>query len=196
MVLSMVGSFAQLGTFFTPQYRVLAAGNPGLAECLLAPRVQSLSGRGSIMYARILVPVDGSATSMQGLTEAIELAKALRAQVKVIHVVNELLADYTLAPSVCYEKVIEAEREAGKKTLAGARDYARNLDFEVELELIETIGARASTIIVEAAKLWQADLIVMGTHGRRGLQRLALGSDAELVLRAAPVPVLMVRDMA
>lgn len=148
------------------------------------------------MYARILVPVDGSATSTQGLNEAIKLAKALKAQVKVIHVVNELLADYTLAPSVYYEKVIEAERETGNKTLAVARDYARSLDFNVEAELIETIGARASTIIVEAAKLWRADLIVMGTHGRRGLQRLALGSDAELVLRSAPVPVLMVRDNA
>jgi nucleotide-binding universal stress UspA family protein len=148
------------------------------------------------MYARILVPFDGSATSMQGLTEAIKLAKALRAEVKVVHVVNELLADYTLAPSVYYEKVIEAERETGKKTLARARDHARELDFEIEVELIETIGARASTIIVEAAKMWRADLIVMGTHGRRGLQRLALGSDAELVLRSAPVPVLMVRDVA
>lgn len=148
------------------------------------------------MYARILVPVDGSATSTKGLDEAIGLARALKAQVKVVHVVNELLADYTLAPSVYYEKVIDAERENGKKTLAAARARAHELDFEVEVELIETIGARASTIIVEAAKLWRADLIVMGTHGRRGLQRLALGSDAELVLRSAPVPVLMVREIA
>jgi nucleotide-binding universal stress UspA family protein len=146
------------------------------------------------MYSRILVPVDGSATSMKGLDEAIKLGKALQAKVKLVHVVNELLADYTLAPSVYYEKVIEAERETGKKTLAKARAHAREMDFEVEVELIETIGARASTIIVEAAKLWGAELIVLGTHGRRGLQRLALGSDAELVLRSAPVPVLMVRD--
>jgi nucleotide-binding universal stress UspA family protein len=104
------------------------------------------------------------------------------------------LGDYTLAPSVYYEKVIEAEREAGRKTLADARAYAHDFDFEVEAEMIETIGARASNIIVDAAKQWGADLIVMGTHGRRGLQRLALGSDAELVLRSAPVPVLMVRD--
>lgn len=146
------------------------------------------------MYAKILVPFDGSAASIKGLEEAIKLAKAFQAKVKVVHVVNELLSDYTLAPSVYYEQVIEAEREAGNKRLASARAYARDRDFEVEAELIETIGARASTIIVEAAKLWEADLIVMGTHGRRGLQRLALGSDAELVLRSAPVPVLMVRD--
>lgn len=145
------------------------------------------------MYSRILVPVDGSATSLQGLQEAIALAQALQGKVKVVHVVNELLADYTLAPSVYYEKVIEGERQAGRQTLAKAQAFARERDCEVEIELIETIGARASTIIVEAAKLWGAQIIVMGTHGRRGLQRLALGSDAEQVLRHAPVPVLMVR---
>lgn len=148
------------------------------------------------MYTKILVPIDGSATSVKGLTEAIKLAKALKARVKLIHVVNELLADYTLAPSVYYEKIIDGERQAGRATLANAQAYARSLDFEVEVELIETIGARASSIIVEAAKQSGADLIVMGTHGRRGLQRLALGSDAELVLRSATVPVLMVRDVA
>jgi nucleotide-binding universal stress UspA family protein len=146
------------------------------------------------MYARILVPIDGSATSMRGLTEAIKLATALQARVRVVHVINELLADYTLAPSVYYEKVIEAEREVGKKTLANAQAHARELGYDVEVELLETIGARASTMIIEAAKRWDAGLIVMGTHGRRGLRRLAIGSDAEMVLRSAPVPVLMVRD--
>jgi nucleotide-binding universal stress UspA family protein len=51
-------------------------------------------------------------------------------------------------------------------------------------------------LIVEKAKEWPADLIVMGTHGRRGLSRLVLGSDAEWVLRSTPVPVLMVRGPA
>jgi nucleotide-binding universal stress UspA family protein len=146
------------------------------------------------MYTKILVPIDGSATAVKGLTEAIKLAKALEAKVKLIHVVNELLGDYALAPSVYYEKIIDAERQAGRAILANAQAYARSLDFDVEVELIETIGARASSVIVEAAKQSGADLIVMGTHGRRGLQRLALGSDAELVLRSAPVPVLMIRD--
>ena len=146
------------------------------------------------MYSRILVPVDGSATSMKGLEEALKLAKALQAQVKLVHVVNEMLADYTLAPSVYYEKVIEAERELGNRTLNNARSFASEHGVQGQTELIETIGARASTVIVEAAKRWDADLIVIGTHGRRGVQRLALGSDAELVVRSAPIPVLMVRD--
>lgn len=146
------------------------------------------------MYARILVPVDGSVTSMKGLSEAIKLAKALRAKVKLVHVVTELVADHTFGPSIYYESVIEAERAAGTKTLADAQAFARELDFDVDVELIENVRARASVAIIEAAKRWNAELIVIGTHGRRGLQRLTLGSDAELVLRSAAVPVLMVRD--
>jgi nucleotide-binding universal stress UspA family protein len=64
----------------------------------------------------------------------------------------------------------------------------------VESELVETIGGRTADFIVDQAKQWPADLIVTGTHGRRGLPRLALGSDAEFVLRTAPVPVLFVRE--
>jgi nucleotide-binding universal stress UspA family protein len=58
---------------------------------------------------------------------------------------------------------------------------------------VESIGGPAGTLILEQAKKWSADLIVMGTHGRRGIRRLALGSDAEEVLRSATVPVLLVR---
>jgi nucleotide-binding universal stress UspA family protein len=63
-----------------------------------------------------------------------------------------------------------------------------------EQKLVETLGGRVADEIVKQAKEWLADLIVMGTHGRRGLERLAMGSDAELVLRLSPVPVLLVRD--
>lgn len=62
--------------------------------------------------------------------------------------------------------------------------------------MTETSAVRAGSIIVEAAKQWGADLVAMGTHGHRGLTRLALGSDAELVLRSASGPVLMVREPA
>jgi nucleotide-binding universal stress UspA family protein len=57
-------------------------------------------------------------------------------------------------------------------------------------------GRRASDVILEAAIKWRADLIVMGTHGRRGLDRLLIGSDAERVLRSTPVPLLLVRERA
>jgi nucleotide-binding universal stress UspA family protein len=148
------------------------------------------------MYRNILVPVDGSTTALKGLIEALKIARALQAKIKLVHVVNELINDPTLKPSVYIEHVIENMRESGRKALANAQALARQQepDVEVAAELCETIGARASDCIVAAAIAWPADLIVMGTHGRRGLQRLALGSDAEMILRSTPVPVLMVRE--
>jgi len=80
------------------------------------------------------------------------------------------------------------------KVLEEATARVRRSDVPYEQKLIETLGVRAADEIVREAKQWSADLIVMGTHGRRGLKRLAMGSDAEMVLRRAPVPVLVVRD--
>ena len=144
------------------------------------------------MYSRILVPVDGSDSSLKALDEAIKLAKVSNAKLKLVHVVNELVMDVGYAP-LYNEQLIVSLREGGKKVLATAESAARRQYSAVESELIESIGGRAADSIVEVAKQWPADLIVMGTHGRRGLRRLVLGSDAELVLRSSPVPVLMVR---
>jgi nucleotide-binding universal stress UspA family protein len=94
------------------------------------------------------------------------------------------------------DQFIEALRAQGKEIL----DKARRVVFEHALKsegvLLETIGGRAADQIVQLAKQCKADLIVMGTHGRRGLRRLTLGSDAELVVRSSPVPVLLVRGAA
>lgn len=145
------------------------------------------------MYRKILVPVDASPCSVKGLTEALRLASALNARVLLLHVVNELISEPVLAPAQYQQQLIESMRAAGKQTLADAHDLAKAQGVEAEVKLIETIGGRASDCIVDAAKSWGADLIVMGTHGRRGMSRLAMGSDAELVVRSAPVPVLLVR---
>ncbi|HEY0682263.1 MAG TPA: universal stress protein [Steroidobacter sp.] len=146
------------------------------------------------MYSRILVPIDGSSCSLKGLEEAIKLAALLKARIKLIHVVNELISEPALAPSEYHDRLIETLREAGKATLAEAQTIARRQGADVETQLLETIGGRASDCIVAAATQWGADLIVMGTHGRRGMSRLAMGSDAELVVRSTPVPVLLVRE--
>jgi nucleotide-binding universal stress UspA family protein len=146
------------------------------------------------MYRKILVPVDGSNCSLMGLAEALKLATASKARIKLLHVVNELILDPALSPSVYYDRLIQSVREAGNAILASARNIASQQCADVEVELVETIGGRASDRIVEAATQWPADLIVMGTHGRRGMSRLTMGSDAELVVRSAPVPVLLVRE--
>jgi nucleotide-binding universal stress UspA family protein len=59
--------------------------------------------------------------------------------------------------------------------------------------LLDDLVSRVSEVVVEQAKVWRADLIVLGTHGRRGVGRFLLGSDAEQVARTASVPVLLVR---
>lgn len=145
------------------------------------------------MYKKILVAVDGSATSLRGLDEALRLAKGTGGKLLLVHVVNELIV--VDPPAVGYELIMKSLRESGVKVLEDAAAHVRRADVPCEQKLIETLGGRAADEIVREARQWP-DLIVLGTHGRRGLKRLAMGSDAELVLRLAPVPVLMVRDKA
>lgn len=146
------------------------------------------------MYKRILVGVDGSATSLRGLAESVRLAKATGASLRVVHVVGELVADVALAPSVYYQPLIESLREAGSRVLDQAEGVLRHSNVPFETKLVASIGGRVADALVRDATESSADLIVVGTHGRRGIKRIAMGSDAELVLRSAPVPVLIVRD--
>ncbi|HLS81334.1 MAG TPA: universal stress protein [Steroidobacter sp.] len=150
--------------------------------------------RDAKMYKKILVPVDGSAASNRGLAEALKLAQAVGAQVRIVHAVNELIMDSGYAAVTYHDDVIQSLRETGRKTLEQARDAAQAQGLKVETELVETLGGRAADVIIDQVKQWSADLIVMGTHGRRGVRRLVMGSDAELVLRMSPVPVLLVRE--
>jgi nucleotide-binding universal stress UspA family protein len=146
------------------------------------------------MYEKILVAVDGSPTSLRGLDEAIKVAKAMRARLMIVHVVNELVISAEYVPSVYYEPILLSLRDSGAKVLEQAVSVAQRAGMTCEQQLIETLGGRAADEIVKQARQWRAELIVLGTHGRRGIKRLAMGSDAELVLRQAPVPVLLVRD--
>ena len=109
---------------------------------------------------------------------------------------NEIFFDASYIPSVYYDEAVKALRAAGGRVLNDAVSIAQGHGLQVERELADSIGGRAADVIVAEAKQCQADLIVMGTHGRKGLKRLALGSDAEMVLRQSPVPVLMVREAA
>jgi nucleotide-binding universal stress UspA family protein len=148
------------------------------------------------MYQRILVPIDGSETAMLGLNEAIKLAKGQGqgSQLRLFHIVNEFVLDYSYGAGLYGTNLIDSLREGGKKILQQAEAYARQQGVQVDSVLLEAIGGPAADLIVAHAKEWPADLIVMGTHGRRGLRRLALGSDAEGVVRESPVPVLLVHD--
>jgi nucleotide-binding universal stress UspA family protein len=145
------------------------------------------------MYAKILVPVDGSAASTRGLTEAIALAKLVGAKVRLVHVVNELIMAPAYAAGAQYAHVIESMRAHGKVVLQEAEKRVRDQGIEPESVVIESVGGSAGDVIVEQAAKWNAELIVLGTHGRRGLKRMVLGSDAEHVVRYSNTPVLLVR---
>ena len=146
------------------------------------------------MYKRILVPVDGSATSNRGLDEAIRLAKLTGARLRLVHVVDGLIfsTGFELATGDIFGVLVEA----GAKILSEARARVEASNVAVDTFLPETFGGRVCDIVNTQAKVWSADLIVIGTHGRRGVGRLFIGSDAEQIVRTATVPVLLVRPPA
>lgn len=146
------------------------------------------------MYQRILVAVDGSATSLRGLDEAMRVAKATGGRLRLVHVLNTLMLESEIASTAYYQALAESIRDSGVKILEHAAGVVRAAGLPFEEKLVEKVGAHPADEIIAQAKDWPADLIVLGTHGRRGMTRLVLGSDAERVLRRSPVPVLMVRD--
>lgn len=143
-------------------------------------------------YKRILVPVDGGATSMRGLGEALRLAKENGAKLCLLHVVEEYAVIAAPEMGASIAPLLESMRAGGRKTLAAVARRAYAAGAKPECVVVEDFGGRVADAVVKQAKKWRADLIVMGTHGRRGVQRALLGSDAELVLRYSPVPVLLV----
>jgi len=146
------------------------------------------------MYERILVPVDGSATSNQGLEEAIKLARLTGAKIKLLHVVDMWAFAATPYTGMALSPDILAQlKEGGQATLDVAKARVEAAGRSADAQLFDNLAGRVCDIVVDEAKKWKADLIVIGTHGRRGVGRLVLGSDAEQIARTAPVPVLLVR---
>lgn len=145
-------------------------------------------------YRRILVPVDGSPTSKAGLREAIELAKGQGASLQLVHVVDyHYLAMAGLEAGAYIDELMAGLTQSGKRILKRAEEPARKSGVPVTSVLLESPAGPAADAIVRQAKKWKADLIVLGTHGRRGVRRMLMGSDAEQVVRNSPVPVVLVR---
>lgn len=145
------------------------------------------------MYKRILMAVDGSPVSGRALGEAIQLAESQGAEVLLIHVVDEWpLAAGDIA-AVNLDVGAQRFREDGRALLREAEGRVRHAGVAVTSVLLEELGVPVGECIVNRAREWPADLIVCGTHGRRGVRRVLLGSTAEYVMRHTPVPVLLVR---
>jgi nucleotide-binding universal stress UspA family protein len=146
------------------------------------------------MYQRILVPIDGSPTSQRALEEALRLARQSSQvpQLELLHVV-----EITLFPDseiyFNYAELQKIMRASGEKILAQAEKTVRQAGVAVQTRLLEADGERIASVIVEEARHWPADLIVIGTHGRSGFSRILFGSVAEGIVRTAHIPVLLIR---
>ncbi len=145
------------------------------------------------MYQRILVPVDGSPTAERGLREAIKLAEGQSTRLLFLHIVDDYTMLIEMSSAAGYEEMIRGLRQYGLDVLGKAKRAAEVAGAHCETLLREVTGKRVADVIVDQARQHACDLIVMGTHGRRGFSRLTLGSAAEGVMRSSPVPVLLVR---
>ncbi|WP_375137158.1 universal stress protein [Halostella litorea] len=141
------------------------------------------------MYDRILVPTDGSEGVERAIEHAVDLAAAHGASVHAVYVVNS--ASYgTIPMETSWEGIADVLRDEGESALERVRTLAENRGVAVETALLD---GSPSKEIVRYAEAEGCDLVVMGTHGRGGIDRLLLGSVAERVVRSADVPVLTVR---
>lgn len=145
------------------------------------------------MYQRILVPVDGSPTAAQGLKEAARLALLTHASLRLIHVIDELSFALALQPyGYVSGELLDVLRKNGTDILSTALADVRAQGLRADTVLYESLDKTVAQRVLAEATEWKADLIVLGTHGRRGVRRMMLGSSAEEILRSAQVPVLLV----
>lgn len=146
------------------------------------------------MYSKILVAVDESETSRHALQQAIELAKQLSASVRMVHVLD--MSWLPVGPEIAIDTsaMCAARRAVGERILAAARDTAKASGFEPEDVLIETENPiqHVAEAITQEGSRWGAELVVLGTHGRRGFRHFMLGSVAERVTKLSSGPILLI----
>ena len=140
-------------------------------------------------FHNVLIALDDGRVAAHAIDVGIELARALRANTAIINV-TESADTYGSDIGIAPEQLAELSKEEGRKLLYDARQRL-SLDPSV-LEFLE--AGNPSDEIVKAAKAWPADLIIVGSHGRGGVERVLLGSVAEAVVRHAHCPVLVVRS--
>jgi len=144
------------------------------------------------LFQRILLATDFSPASAPALEESVKIAKQEGAQLLIAHAYQEPgLVELSHAPAEVYEEWDQKLREAVERRLRPLLEHARKDGVEAEPLILRGFADEA---IIAAAKQQHADLIVMGTHGRRGAARLFLGSVAARVISTAPCPVMTVRS--
>ena len=149
------------------------------------------------MYKHLLISTDGSDLAKKGVDHGLALAKAIGAKTTLI-TVTEVLLPYIVGATESatvsnynYREYLDIQKEAAERVLARAREEALAMGLEADAVCFEQ-GSPAQAI-VETAKARGCDLVVMSSHGRRGVRRLMLGSVASEVLALSETPVLVVR---
>ena len=157
------------------------------------------------MFKRILIPVDGSKTSQLALRQGAAFAAEQGATVRVLHVhevsvlsemyAAQAAAGLTAAPNIKQLEKFEADLEKrAQGVVAHAEQVVTKAGVQkVDSRMVSAGTRRAARVILDDAKKWKADLIVMGTHGRSGFDHFVFGSVAEGVMRGASCPLMLVR---
>ncbi|MBX3584410.1 MAG: universal stress protein [Rhizobiaceae bacterium] len=149
------------------------------------------------MYKHILISTDGSEVARKGVDHGLSLAKSLGANVTIVTVTEPFPYHASAAGAgwvpipADISRYEEGQKQAAQKLLANVRESASRVG--VSAAVLHVPDAQPAEAIVETAKTEGCSLIVMASHGRRGIGRLLLGSQTSEVLAHSPVPVLVVR---
>jgi nucleotide-binding universal stress UspA family protein len=148
------------------------------------------------MFKHILLPTDGSELSDEGVKQTLEMAKAIGAHVTAVHVLRTYHVrdeeGYAMPEVAVLRKRFEDETAAqAKDILSPVKEAANKLG--VKCETVVARGGSPYRMIINQAKKSRCDLIMMASHGRRGIQRLLHGSETAKVLTHSKIPVLVMR---
>ena len=147
------------------------------------------------MFKHILVPTDGSKLSIKAAKQAVKLAKALGARISGFHAAPDFSSTYYGDGYILRAPSAKSQTDFAQKQ---ARSYLAMIEVEAEMEKVpcevfQTVSDSPYEAIVDAAQKKKCDLIVMASHGRRGLSALVLGSETQKVLIHSKIPVLVCR---
>ncbi|MDE2253823.1 MAG: universal stress protein [Betaproteobacteria bacterium] len=150
------------------------------------------------MYKNILIAIDGSPVSDAALHHAIALAQDQRAHLHVVHVVDIMGMPWADLGESVEVDMPAIYRQQGQSILQRALAQAAQAGLPATSTLLESesVGQRVAELLADQARSVAADLVVLGSHGYRGLSRLFLGSVAEGTSRLSSVPVLIVHGTA
>lgn len=149
------------------------------------------------MYTHILISTDGSELAQEGVDHGLSLAKALGSKVTIVTVTEVMpipsvaTAAGWVATPVDFDSYDASQKEFANQVLAAAKSSAENMGIDVNT--VHVPDALPATAIVDSAKKYGCNLIVMASHGWRGIKRLLLGSQTSEVLSTATIPVLVVK---